>query len=76
MDNTFILNPSIDSLGIKDAIHERLTKARSIVSCLMAGNDRIAELHNRFIYGTFWTVDGLLNELEQLQERLEKINEK
>ena len=70
MDNTFILNPAINALDIQDAIHERLTKARSIVSCLLAGNAGIAELRNRFIYGAMWAIDGYLEEIEILHDML------
>jgi phage tail protein X len=73
MDNTFILNPSIDSLDIKDAIYERLIKARSITSCLLAGNDGIAELGNKYFYGAILALDDYLEELESLQQhKLEK----
>lgn len=72
MNNTFILNPSIDTLGIKDAINERLTKAQAITSCLLANQCGQTELPYRSIYGVVWMIDALLEELEQLFGKLDK----
>ncbi len=71
MDNTFILNTSIDSLGIKDAIHERLTKAQAITSCLLANCGEEAELPYMCIYGVIWAVDSYLEELDCLFAKLD-----
>jgi hypothetical protein len=73
MDNTFIFNPSIGSLGIKDSIYERLTKAQAITSCLLANNDGEAELPYTCIYGAIWAVDSYLEELDCLFTKLDNI---
>ena len=72
MDNHLILNQSITSFDIQDEIHERLTKAQAITSCLLANQGGEVEIPYRSIYGVVWTVDGLLEELEQLFARLDK----
>jgi len=72
MDKTFILNASIDTLGIKDAINERLTKAQAITSCLLANQGGQVELPYRSLYGVVWMIDALLEELEQLFGKLDK----
>ena len=72
MNNTFIINQSITSLGIKDAIIERLTKAQAITSCLLANQGGESELPYRSIYGVVWAVDGLLGELDELLAKSDK----
>jgi hypothetical protein len=66
MDNTFILNPSLDTLDIKDAIDERLTKAQAITSCLLANSSGDSDLPYNEIYAVVWMIDALLEELDQL----------
>lgn len=72
MDNTFILNPSVNTMDIKDAIDERLTKAQAITSCLLANNGGSSELPYSEIYAVVWAVDSLLEELQQLLEKLQR----
>lgn len=67
MDNTFILNSAIDSVDIKDAIYERLIKARAITSCLLTANDGLLELANKCFYGAVLAIDVYLDEIEQLE---------
>jgi hypothetical protein len=70
MDNTFILNTYIDSLDIKDAIYERLIKARSITSCLLTANDGLVESANKCFYGAVLAIDDYLEEIECLENKL------
>ncbi len=72
MDNTFILNPSITAMDIKDAIDERLTKAQAITSCLLANNGGESELPHSQVYAVVWMIDTLLEELERLFVKLNK----
>lgn len=70
MDNTFILNPSIDTLDIKDAIYERLIKAKAITACLLTANDGISELANKYFYGAILAIDDYLEEIDFLQGKI------
>ena len=72
MDNIFIVNPSVSSADIRDAIHNRLTKTQAITASLLTNHGGSAELPSRFIYGSVWAVDEYLGELEQLFEILNK----
>ncbi len=70
MDNIFNLHSDMSDLNIKDAIHERLTKAQAITASLLASNECIAGLPNKFIFGAIWAVDDYLCEIRMLCEHL------
>jgi len=70
MDNTFILNLSITSLEIKDAIDERLIKARAIASCLLSQDNGYHELKYNAFHGAVWAIDDYLDEIEYLEGKV------
>lgn len=70
MDNIFILNPSVTILNIKDAIDERLTKARAIANCLLTQDCNHYESNNSILHGAIWTIDDYLSEIECLIAKL------
>ena len=70
MDNTFILNPSIDDLDLQDAIDERLTKIEAVINCLMATSDSFAEPGHKTIYNLIWLVDDYIDEIHLLWQKL------
>jgi len=70
METIFVLNPSVSVLNIKDAIHERLSKAASVTSCLLACKGGQASLSDQLMYGAIWAIDGYLQDIDGLYERL------
>jgi len=73
MGNYFILNSCLTKLDLIDAINERLMKSKSMTSYLLScdfsgGGDA------KSIYGIVWALDGYLEELDCLFDRLDKIN--
>lgn len=66
MDNVFILNPSADSLDIKDTISDKLTKAQAITSCFISNYCNEATLNQETIINLIWTINDLLEELAYL----------
>jgi len=67
MDNTFILNPLVSGLDLKDAIDERLTKIDAITNCLMATRDGFIEPSRETIYNLIWLVDDYVDEIRLLR---------
>jgi len=73
MDNIFTLNPSITPLEVKDAIDERLIKARAIANCLLSQDNAYHEPSYSALHGAIWAIDDYLDEIEQLGNRLNKM---
>lgn len=73
MDNIFLLNPSLSTLDLQDAINERFTKVRIIVNCLVAAQDGALELDRGTIYQIIWIVKGFFDEIETLDIQSKKI---
>lgn len=74
MEKPFILNPALTSLNIKDAIDERLGKLKGILNCLMFAMEFVQddnELDNETAYHALWAVDGFLEEITCLKQKLE-----
>lgn len=71
MDKIFAPDRLTDRLDFVDAINERITKARAITSCLLAGCNGEMELCNEAFYNVIWIVDDYLEELGYLFERME-----
>lgn len=70
MDKIFILNPShIDLLQLNSAIQERIIKAKAITNFILANNTCTN------LYDLVWAVDTYLDEINCLQERLDKISD-
>jgi len=69
MDNIFSLKPSITPLEIKDAIDERLIKARAIANCLLAQDYSYNEPSSSAIHGAVWAIDDYLREIECLEDK-------
>jgi hypothetical protein len=67
MDSTFILNPLVSGLDLKDAIDERLTKIEAVTNCLMATRDGYIEPSRETIYNLIWLVDDYVDEIRLLR---------
>ena len=63
MDNTFILNSSLSALERKDAINERMSKIKAIISCLLAATDSPLELSREVVNDVAWAVSDYLDEI-------------
>ncbi|MGD9153146.1 MAG: hypothetical protein PVG30_05785 [Gammaproteobacteria bacterium] len=72
MDSIFTLKPFTTILELKDAIDERLIKAKAITGCLLAQDYDLHESNHAIFNGAIWTVDGLIEEIELLGDRLSK----
>jgi len=70
MDNVFILNPSITVLSLKDAIDERLLKAKAIAACLLSQDYANHKPSNSSILGAIWAINDYLDEIENLKDKL------
>ena len=74
MDNIFTLRPHITPSDLKDAIDERLIKAKAITSYLMADYFNTQKHVETLLYGAVLAIDGFIDEIEYLGDRLEKVN--
>lgn len=72
MDSIFILNPFATALNLKDAIDERLIKARAIANCLLSQDDNHYEPSKGALHGAVWAIDDYLDEVEHLENRLKE----
>lgn len=73
MEKTFVLNPTLNLLNIKDAIDERLSKIKGILNCLMFANlQNEEELDNDSTYHALWAMDGFLEEISCLKQKLDE----
>ncbi|MGD9153862.1 MAG: hypothetical protein PVG30_09520 [Gammaproteobacteria bacterium] len=70
MDNILVLKSPTSSLEIKDAIDERLIKARAIAGCLLTQDNSCYESNNSILHGTIWAIDDYLSEIEDLANNL------
>jgi hypothetical protein len=69
MEKAFILNSEIKSLDIKDAIDERMNKARGVLNCLIFAlefTNEDQELDESSAYHALWALDGFLEEIDCL----------
>lgn len=66
MSNIFILKHDATLSEIQDAIDERMAKLKGIVGCLLNSTDVPQEVAHDAIFA----IDGYLEELECLQNRL------
>jgi len=67
MNNTFLLNPSISALDLKDAIDERLKRAEAIAHCLLFTRDAEIELNRDTFYNVLWSICELFDEVDFLR---------
>jgi len=73
MDSIFILNPSITALNLRDAIDERLIKARAIASCLLSQDYNHYEPSKGALHGAVWAIDDYLDEIEYLEGKARNV---
>jgi hypothetical protein len=73
MDNIFVLNPSATVLNIRDAIDERLIKAKSIATCLLSQDSTHYESSYTLLHGAIWAIDDYLDEIEYLEGKVRSI---
>jgi hypothetical protein len=73
MDNIFILNPSLDRMDLIDALNERITKIKALVTCLIFACNNDSGIDNDVIGNTAWAIEGFIEEIESLQEQIEKL---
>jgi hypothetical protein len=70
MDNTFILNPKLEKLDLIDAIDERLTHIKAILSCILATEGSNFNFCDDAVYDLAMIMQRLANEIEQMQFKL------
>ena len=75
MDNVFIINPSASLFEIKDSIHAKLIKVRSIISCLFIAihNNEDSAIRTETINEVLLVAEDYLEELDVLQTALDKM---
>jgi hypothetical protein len=64
----YTLRSSLDRMDITDAIDERITQIKSILTCLSATEDGSFELCASSVYGLLSVVIRLIDELEELHD--------
>lgn len=69
MTKIFIINPAAIRANLQDAIDERITKIKSITASLLLADETCLDYQT--MYGTIWAIDGLLDEVDALYQRLE-----
>lgn len=70
MEKVFILNPDLAISELKDAIIERITKAKSITSCLLDSSGY--DIDRSLFHGIFLALDGYLIEIDCLFDKLSR----
>lgn len=73
MDNAFVYNTELYQTQIQDTIQDRINKAKAVITCLMFSVEFLNEdvsLDNSTIFHALWAVDGFLEEIELLQNKL------
>lgn len=70
MDNIFVINPSVTALDLRNAVSERLIKARSITAYLL--NDDNYKLNYSLSYGAILAINDYLSEIECIEDELVK----
>ena len=73
MDSIFTLKPFATVLELKDAIDERLIKAKAITGCLLSQDYDLHESNHAIFNGAVWAIDGFIEEIEFLGDRLSKV---
>lgn len=61
--------PSSDLHVIKDELHEKITKAKAVLNCIMHAIDHVREevkTDNQTLYYGLWTVEDYLDEIKFL----------
>lgn len=58
-------------LEFRDEINERVTKIKSIVTCLLATNDADLEIPRDEIYSVIWTIEDMINGLQDYVKSLD-----
>jgi len=71
MNKVFIFNANSSHLDIRDAIVERITKAKAITSIFLSQNTDILDVDNEII-GMFWALNDYLDEIEYLYKIITK----
>jgi hypothetical protein len=71
MGDIFIFNPNATILDIKDAIDERVTKAKAISSRLLTQiNNGSEAIDQEVLYSIVWAMNDLLEEAAFLCQKL------
>jgi len=72
MDNVFILNPSATTSNLKDAICERLMKAKAIAACLLSQDQNHREPNCTSLHGAIWAINDYLDEIEYFEDKIKE----
>lgn len=73
MNKIFTLNSSCTTINIKDAIDERFNKIKGILNCLIFALEFTQddqELDSSSAYHALWAIDGLLDEINCLRQKI------
>jgi hypothetical protein len=62
-----------DKLDLVDGINERITKTKALAACLLSASYKETELNNEMVIGMAWTIESFIEEIESLQEQIEKL---
>ncbi|MGD9153691.1 MAG: hypothetical protein PVG30_08605 [Gammaproteobacteria bacterium] len=73
MDDIFALKPFVTALELKDAIDERLIKAKAITGCLLSQDYDLHESNHAIFNGAIWVIESIIDEIEFLEDRLSKM---
>lgn len=69
MKEIFILNSSLIPAELQNAIDDRMAKIKSLVSSVLLADETCVDYTT--LYGVFWTINDLLEEVSTLYTRLE-----
>jgi hypothetical protein len=72
MNDIFILNPDATELDIKDAIDERITKAKAIGTKLLTNIQDKEILDPELLRSVIWTINDFLEEIDFLYQKIAK----
>lgn len=72
MNDIFILNPEATELDIKDAIDERISKAKALGAKLLSNIQGKDTLDSEMLYSVIWTINDFLEEIDFLYQKITK----
>jgi hypothetical protein len=70
MGDIFVFNSNATMLDIKDAIDERVTKAKAIASRLLTQIDRNETIDKEVLYSITWAINDFLEEAAFLCQKM------
>ena len=70
MEKPYILNPTLNTTQIHNALEEHITKAKAVLSCLLLAEKEFETLSPSTLFDVIWVIDDYVDISQQLIEKL------